>query len=407
VTNIISKIHHAFARLVRYFNQVVVLVNYYNYNRDPAIWVCGEWFGKRGSDNVHYFVNYLAQHYPSLKLYWVSDNPSSVVSLHASVTILKMDSAAARATFRRAGVVLMGQNFHDFSSNGYNYFLGALTVNLWHGLPWKRLGDLRPARGLKSIWRRMVVKNLFQAQFLLCSSSKHLDVMKVAFNLTDHEVIRCGQPRNEFMHNTSEVEEFSKNLRSKMGFSESDKLIAYLPTFRSDGRQFCIESSLNDTEIKQLELSSVKFISKSHNVDMDRDKKEKKHLQITFDVSKFGVQEILSAADVLITDYSGVFFDFLLLDRPIVHLLLDYTDYTDHDRGLYFSVEQIKCGSTVWNREDLFVACNEAVYADPYREIRRKQRRVLLDQEIAGASERLARLIFEKINQQKVEFDVK
>jgi len=395
--SVINKTHHLFARLVRYFNQAVVLIRYHNRNRDQAVWVCGEWFGKRGGDNVYCFVNYLAKHYPSLKLYWVSSNPSSVEAIHDSVTILEMDSAAARSVFREAGVILMGQNFHDFSRNGYNYFSGALTVNLWHGLPWKRLGDLDPAKGLKSIWRRMVVKRLFQANFLLCSSSKHVDVMKVAFNLTDREIIQCGQPRNEFMHNTNEIEKLAKYLRTKMGFSKSDKLIAYLPTFRSDGRQFCIESLLSDTEISRLELSSVKFITKRHNVDLDRDIEEKQQLKISFDVSEFTVQEILSAADVLITDYSGVFFDFLLLDRPIIHLLLDYTDYADHDRGLYFPVEKIKCGATVWSEGELFDACDEAIHQDLNSEIRRKQRRVILDQELTGASERLARLIFQKI----------
>ena len=154
---------------------------------------------------------------------------------------------------------------------------------------------------------------------------------------------------------------------------------------------------LSDTEISRLELSSVKFITKRHNVDLDRDIEEKQQLKISFDVSEFTVQEILSAADVLITDYSGVFFDFLLLDRPIIHLLLDYTDYADHDRGLYFSVEKIKCGATVWSEGELFDACDEAIHQDLNSEIRRKQRRVILDQELTGASERLARLIFQKI----------
>jgi CDP-glycerol glycerophosphotransferase (TagB/SpsB family) len=383
--------------LVRYSAQIIVLFRFHNTKRDYSIWVCGEWFGERGNDNVFYLANYIAQNESNVKLYWVSVDPlKRMKGLHQNISVLPMDSTEAKMIFQKAGVVLMGQSFYDFSKRGFNYFSGAITVNLWHGLAWKKIGPQESPKGMKRLWRRLIVRKLFQAEHVLCSSSKHIEVMQAAFNVTDENFIKCGQPRNEFFHNKSEVKKVSQTVRSKLGFSSQDKLVAYLPTFRANEHQFSIDENLA-LKKDQLDFSNIKILTKLHHVDLQKEISRSATFSVAIDISDFNTQEILAAADVLITDYSGVFFDFLLLDRPIVHLLTDYTDYVQRDRGLYFEVETIEAGLIVWNEEYLAEAILTAIDHDKKSELRNYKRSIFQDYEISGASKQLSDFIFHKI----------
>ena len=54
----------------------------------------------------------------------------------------------------------------------------------------------------------------------------------------------------------------------------------------------------------------------------------------------------LAAADMLITDYSSCFFDYLITNRPIIHYLYDYDYYVKEDRGVYYDVMDVVAGDT-------------------------------------------------------------
>ena len=59
------------------------------------------------------------------------------------------------------------------------------------------------------------------------------------------------------------------------------------------------------------------------------------------------------AADILITDYSSCFFDYLLLDKPIVHYIYDYSFFRNEDRGLYYDAEDVCAGECPKDIESL------------------------------------------------------
>ena len=63
--------------------------------------------------------------------------------------------------------------------------------------------------------------------------------------------------------------------------------------------------------------------------------------------------EILPACDVLITDYSSIAYDFLLLDRPIVYFVPDLDRYVEH-RNVYFTLEEMAAGPIVTQLDELY-----------------------------------------------------
>ena len=108
--------------------------------RNPSVWVFGEWFGERCCDNSKYFANYMASFHPEIKVKWVANCSADTSSLDPNIECLKMDSNDAQKALSECGVAIISQGFQDLSTSGLNYVSGAISVHLWHGVPWKRIG---------------------------------------------------------------------------------------------------------------------------------------------------------------------------------------------------------------------------------------------------------------------------
>ena len=121
--------------------RIAIKTIYYNRNRDYSTWIFGEWFGNRCDDNSLYLANYVASRAElGINVFWVAKEDCDTSLLDARIKIIRYDSREARHYFRTAGVVVMNQGMEDFSEKGYNYFDGAIILNLWHGVPWKKIG---------------------------------------------------------------------------------------------------------------------------------------------------------------------------------------------------------------------------------------------------------------------------
>ena len=70
-------------------------------------------------------------------------------------------------------------------------------------------------------------------------------------------------------------------------------------------------------------------------------------------LSNIDTQELLLMTDLLVTDYSGCYVDFLMLDRPILHFAYDRQYYEKADRGLYFNLDEVAGGAIVGDFETL------------------------------------------------------
>ena len=100
-----------------------------------------------------------------------------------------------------------------------------------------------------------------------------------------------------------------------------------------------------------LEVQGAVIVEKSHFVNEywrkhDPLKSPKNIININ-DFAEIDTQELLLITDILITDYSSCYFDFLLMDRPIIHYAYDYDYYNDDDRGFYYSLEDVSGGNII------------------------------------------------------------
>lgn len=336
---------------------------YSSVKRDKKIWVFGEWFGKRCNDNCLFLANYIVQNDPSTNVYWVACKDADLTLLSDKIKILEYDSTSSLEIFKRAGVVFMNQGYVDFSSTGYNYFRGAVTVNLWHGVAWKKIGyDASKKGGVLHEINTKIYDYFEKTSFYLSLSERYSKVLKSAFHASDPQIIRAGYPRNSYFYSSEWLKEnrtkICRIISNETGLCISDKtrIIVYMPTFRdSSSLSHNLEELCEDKLFSQwLTENDAIIVQKAHFVSQQRNELQReRRQQRVITLNELYAFEALGAADILISDYSSCFFDYLVLNRPIIHFIYDYESYKRKDRGIYYDKKDVVCGKVVQSIDKL------------------------------------------------------
>lgn len=199
---------------------------------------------------------------------------------------------------------------------------GQAVFNLWHGMPLKRVGNM--VSGFEK-----TDYNYFT--YILCTSEFFRGIMKDSFSCDDSQIVICGQPRTDEM------------IRSASDSVNGGKLLLWLPTFREG---FSDELDiLTPEQFQQLDAMCAEYgwrvlvklhpLSKADISQYSGFENIKIITQRQFERENTNLYTLLGRADCLITDYSSVYFDYLLLDRPIGFAVKDIEKYGSQ-RGFTF-----------------------------------------------------------------------
>lgn len=220
----------------------------------------------------------------------------------------------------------------------------SISLEAWHGFPLK-------AMGLMDIGEKDNCQNVLfdKADFILSYSPFYNTLLNACIGSSVAKYVCTGMPRNDFLFKSNGKRVLEKVIGEKLN---NKKIIFYLPTFR-EGYKNRIEGEQLSYNIfrfsgfswsifqKFLNMNSIKFVLKIHPNEVmllsrlvGRISPEIVLLtEELLERKSVDLYEFLNAADVLITDYSSVYFDYLLLDRPIVFIPIDLEIYRKK-RGL-------------------------------------------------------------------------
>ncbi|MBQ8337896.1 MAG: CDP-glycerol glycerophosphotransferase family protein [Oscillospiraceae bacterium] len=199
------------------------------------------------------------------------------------------------------------------------------VVNLWHGMPLKRIGRLEAGHERDK-------QNYFTD--VIATSPFFAEVMKKAFGAENKQVILTSQPRCDDMF---------KETKKPDSFSDYSKVIFWLPTFSNSSRLNKNDNvhydEVNPYDVTFLERvnealkkQNMLLVIKPHPMD-DADLSKIPFSNLFYvtddDILKKGysLYSFLSHTDALITDFSSIYFDFLMLNRPIAFAGLDFEEY--------------------------------------------------------------------------------
>ena len=214
--------------------------------------------------------------------------------------------------------------------------------------------------------------------FLTCSLL-HSTVSAAQTGVLLGNCCELGFPRNDCLFENFHKKEIISWIKEKSGRLPK-KIIVYAPTYRD----YEVDSSSNERllfgyDIPYLEQwlidNDVVIVCKLHNLQAKKILKYPKGV-VNFEATyAFAFYELLSITDCLITDYSSVGYDYMLLDRPLIYNLYDY-DYYVETRGVSYEPYESFCpGTIVRNANEMFFALENVVNG---KDVSQRKRRELL-----------------------------
>lgn len=239
-----------------------------------------------------------------------------------------------------------------------------VSVLLWHGTMLKRICAMNDREKMKG--------GKPQYRFFVSPSKFYVGIFSKSFVCKEKNVLVCGYPRNDYLFEKTDV-------LTKLGINKDDfsKIIVYMPTFRTplDGsytdstvqKQMCIDIEDTSTLARLscfLEERKMLLIIKWHPSDIRQSMlfQSKGIMAIqnqVLEIIDAQVYHLLHYADALITDYSSVFCDYLLLDRPIAFDVSDIDSYSDK-RGFVFDTPlDYMPGMKLYNEADFLSFCDD------------------------------------------------
>lgn len=348
----------------------------------------GSWKGQLYIDNSRYLLEQaLTMYGPDYRFVWVGgDSVRAQLPGDPRIICVKKNSISSLFRLLRCRYMFCSQlPFEDLSE--FNVYRGAVVTYLHHGCPVKKWGDDTPGRKAPNPIRRVL--DLFTGvsrpiDYFAASSRAHartnLTALK-SYGCTAANNLPTGTPRNDMLVKlTPEQSRSFKDLYSqRLGFDAGKRVILYVPTFRrsgADNRSLVAGSPEETAALGRLlrDLDCV-LIEKAHFAGSFGDRSAAEHNPGLIPCPKdVNLQEMLTFADCVISDYSGAFLDFSILDRPIIHYLYDHEFYRDTDSGLYYGTGEFAAGPVAEDFAHLLKAVKHCMENGGYQ--RRKRLKV-------------------------------
>ncbi|EGQ3123180.1 TPA: CDP-glycerol glycerophosphotransferase family protein [Staphylococcus pseudintermedius] len=271
-----------------------------------------------------------------------------------------------------------------------------IYINTWHGTPLKHMGfDVK--NNLKGSQNTM--KNFLASDYMISPNAHTTNIFKHAFKLDglySGEILEMGYPRIDLTINTT-AKEARKYLAEHLNLKKKP-IILYCPTWRGKNVNDPENSLLNVfEEIKLLNQKlPYQVLVKVHPFVYSK-AKEMPELKPYLVPDFLDTNQLMPAVDLMITDYSSIFFDFLVTDKPIVFYVPDLDKY-QNERGVYINLCALP-GPVADNIQDVITLVSNESYKDAdVQEKYAKFKHDFVNYENGSVTERLIESVF--LNQQ-------
>lgn len=325
------------------------------------IW-CFSGFNKKAyMDNSKYLYEWVVENHPEIKAYWLTDSNDVYNRLKKeNKPVLKMRSAECIKKLSRAKIAVTDHFVMSDYDNCSGFNNGTRVVQLWHGVGLKSIGDLKNTnvngvmfsddilssrhdsliekiRKAFLYVRHAYYRELFEEYFMLvCPGPERVLQIAQKWNIAPDKCFFSGHPRNLFLHQQK---------------SESLKIL-YAPTYRWNlcNEQKMINELIDSFDVIEQCMTELdgEFVIRLHphtwrNYTNHLTNAIKDYKRIVFDHEK-DIYQSLGAYSILISDYSSIAYDFILLDRPVIFYCPDVEQFVQQECGLNYDYEEYSPG---------------------------------------------------------------
>ena len=323
--------------------------------KDNNLVIFESFLGKSYSDNPRAIYEYLSNLDKKYKLVWSTQKQN--------VDFYKKNNIKYAVRFSIKWMFFMIRAKYWVTNSRLPLWLpkpkGTIYIQTWHGTPLKRLGvDIKevhmPGTNTEK-YKRNFVFEASKWDYLISPNAYSTEIFRRAFNF-NKRIIESGYPRNDFIvHNNNK--DTIDQIKNQLNLPKDKKIILYAPTWRDNqyyakGKyKFKLEFDLDKLKAElgndYIILLRLHYLV-AENLDLSG------YEDFIYDFSRHeDIRELYLVADMLITDYSSVFFDYANLRRPMLFYVYDIEEYRDKLRGFYFDFEKHAPGPLVKTTEEL------------------------------------------------------
>ena len=310
---------------------------------DSHIWLFSSTDNSHYNYNSRYLFEYVKENLPEITPLFVINDPelrNSLSSKYGKQYFIETENIqgirqalSAGVWFTSAGLPAYGTGLHK----------KRLIINLWHGVPLKKIALLDP--NLKKA-ARIYFKKIFSENYtcILTTSHELIPLMARSFAVSEDKIKVWGQPRNDGLFQKNDCREILGQLFPDL--PEYTKTVLYAPTFRDYGQVQLFP--FKDFDQKQLEAfldeKNMLLFIRTHVAEQGSAAPYLgKRIRFLGNEQAEDVTGILNIFDCLVTDYSSIYIDYLLTDKPMIFLPYDRQQYLD-GRGMNFDYDDVTPG---------------------------------------------------------------
>lgn len=344
------------------------------FKRNKKLWIIASFTGNYDENPKYLHLNRkIIENEYNIKIIWIFNSKKSFNNY-------KIEDSCYLYSFKGLYLALTAKYYliNSYVSD-ISFWLskGAKIINLWHGIPLKKVeydiinGPLRNHYHVNSKLEQLirflnVPHKVRGCDYIIAQSAFVAKILSTAFKVSHHNILETGYARDYPLLNDKDISiNLIKQYEEKdivqllKEFNNFDSVVMYIPTWRDDNESFILEALPNLKELnKTCKKYNILFIIKLHHNSKLPEIHNYSFENIKFISKRIDIYPFLRLIDLLITDYSSVLFDYLLLNKPALFYIYDFENYSKQ-RNFYEDIKDILYGRIAYNFEELLKALIE------------------------------------------------
>ncbi|WP_396953696.1 CDP-glycerol glycerophosphotransferase family protein [Neobacillus mesonae] len=314
--------------------------------------------GKQYSDNPRAIYEFIKDNHPEFELIWSVDPRFEKGFQDKGVHYAKRFSIKWLFLMSRARFWVTNSRMPLWIPKPRH----TIYLQTWHGTPLKKLvfdmKEVRMPGTTTDDYKQHFYQESRNWDYLVSPNQYSTEIFRRAFRF-EKTVIESGYPRNDIFYKP-ERDDIAEKFKETHHLPRDKKIILYAPTWRDNQfyqvGKYKFDLHLDLSQMQNELGNEYIVILRMHylvaeNFNLDKFK------GFVFDFSKHeDIQELYVISDLLITDYSSVFFDYANLKRPMIFFTYDLDEYKEDIRGFYFNLAEKAPGPLVQTTEEVIDA---------------------------------------------------
>lgn len=316
--------------------------------------------GKQYGGNPRAIYEYMQKHHPEYEFYWCYHGDAQ--DIPGNPTVVRRESKEYWEALARCHKLVNNVVFPN-----WYYGTEKRYLQTWHGTPLKRLGFDIEVAGPETQARYGFYNESRNWDALISANHHSTECFARAFRFRK-DMLTIGYPANDVFYQPERLARMRRAVRKKLKIPPSAQVILYAPTWRdhkSVGNwSFSFELTPDFSELlNQAGLKKTYVLERHHHLTERQGDGDDKRI---INVSDYpDAHELMVAADILVSDYSSIAFDWACSRKPVVFYTPDYEEYNEAARGFYLDMESDLNAQLVRDEQGLIDVLRDAPWNSP------------------------------------------